>query len=129
MTRVAECPRLTHSSLLRLSCVFTTLGTGSGRPFCRCELQIWDVRGGKLVTDLCAPTRYEITGLEFSPTEYLLATSARDKVVRFWDLETFSNAEQTTPEATPVRNIAFHTDGKYIFSAVQVRIRQTGKRS
>ncbi|GIL43588.1 hypothetical protein Vafri_1283, partial [Volvox africanus] len=82
-------------------------------------VKIWDVRGGRLVTDLCAPTKYEITGLEFSPTEYLLATSARDKVVRFWDLETFTNIEQTTPEATPVRNIAFHSDGRYIFSAVQ----------
>ncbi|EFJ44875.1 microtubule severing protein katanin p80 subunit [Volvox carteri f. nagariensis] len=82
-------------------------------------IKIWDVRGNRLVTDLCAPTKYEITGLEFSPTEYLLATSARDKVVRFWDLETFTNFEQTAPEATPVRNIAFHSDGKYIFSAVQ----------
>ncbi|GLC51494.1 Quinone-dependent D-lactate dehydrogenase [Pleodorina starrii] len=83
------------------------------------SVKIWDVRGGRLVTDLCAPTKYEITGLEFSPTEYLLATSARDKVVRFWDLENFTNIEQTTPEATPVRNIAFHSDGRYIFSAVQ----------
>lgn len=85
-------------------------------------VQIWDVRGGRLVTDLCQPTKYEITGLEFSPTEYLLATSARDKVVRFWDLEKFVNVEQTAPEATPVRNITFHSSGKYIFSAVQVRV-------
>lgn len=83
--------------------------------------QIWDVRAGRLVTDLCPPTKYEITGLEFSPTEYVLATSARDKVVRFWDLENFSCIDQTTPEATPVRNIAFYTDGRYMFSALQVR--------
>ncbi|PNH09085.1 Katanin p80 WD40-containing subunit B1 [Tetrabaena socialis] len=75
-------------------------------------VKIWDVRGGRLVTDLCPPTKYQITGLEFSPTEYLLATSARDKVVRIWDLETFSNIDQTPPEATQVRNIAFYSDGE-----------------
>ncbi|GFR41469.1 hypothetical protein Agub_g2158 [Astrephomene gubernaculifera] len=82
-------------------------------------VKIWDVRAGRLSADLCQPTKYEITGLEFSPTEYVLATSSRDKVVRFWDLEHFTNIGQTAPEATPVRNIAFNTDGKYIFSAIQ----------
>ncbi|KXZ56510.1 PF15 protein [Gonium pectorale] len=83
------------------------------------SIKIWDIRAGKLQADLCPPSKYEITGLEFSPTEYLLATSSRDKVVRLWDVETFQNVHQTTPEATPVRNIAFSNDGKYIFSAVQ----------
>jgi katanin p80 WD40 repeat-containing subunit B1 len=74
----------------------------------------------KPVTDLCAPSKYEVTGLEFSPTEYVLASSARDRVVRLWDLENFSLIGQTTPEATPVRNICFYKDGRFLFSAVQV---------
>nr|AAT01224.1 katanin p80 subunit PF15p [Chlamydomonas reinhardtii] len=82
-------------------------------------VKIWDVRQGRLLQDLCPPTKYEITGVEFSPTEYLMATSSRDKLVRFWDLETFACIDQTTPEATPVRNICFYNDGRTIFSAVQ----------
>lgn len=78
------------------------------------------MRQGRLLQDLCPPTKYEITGVEFSPTEYLMATSSRDKLVRFWDLETFACIDQTTPEATPVRNICFYNDGRTIFSAVQV---------
>ncbi|KAG2497953.1 hypothetical protein HYH03_004215 [Edaphochlamys debaryana] len=82
-------------------------------------VKIWDIKAGKLVTDLCQPTKHEVTGLEFSPTEYVLATSARDKVVRLWDLENFSNYDTTSPEATPVRNICWSKDGRNIFSAVQ----------
>ncbi|KAG2455090.1 hypothetical protein HYH02_000910 [Chlamydomonas schloesseri] len=82
-------------------------------------VKIWDVRQGRLLQDLCPPTKYEITGVEFSPTEYLMATSSRDKLVRFWDLETFACIDQTTPEATPVRNICFYNDGRTLFSAVQ----------
>ena len=53
-----------------------------------------------------------VTGIEFHPHEFILATSSADKTVKLWDLETFAPIESLGPEATGVRGIAFHGEGR-----------------
>ena len=45
-----------------------------------CVAQIWDLTAGKSLVDLCQANKHEVTGLEYHPFEFLLATSSRDKV-------------------------------------------------
>jgi hypothetical protein len=79
-------------------------------------LQLWDIMSGRVVKD---GWRHEgrITGMEFHPAEFLLATSGADKTVRVWDLETWEQVESLGPEATGVQAIAYHRDGRALLSA------------
>jgi katanin p80 WD40 repeat-containing subunit B1 len=56
-----------------------------------------------------------IRSLDFHPLEFLLATGSADRTVKFWDLETFELIGSTRPEATGVRSIKFHPDGRTLF--------------
>lgn len=58
-----------------------------------------------------------VTGIEFHPAEFILATSSTDKTVRIWDLEVFQLLDTLGPEATAVKAIAYHKDGKQLLTA------------
>ena len=79
-------------------------------------VRLWDLTAGRLLSSV--PAAHSggggaagggVSGLEFHPSEYLLATAGGDRCVRFWDLETgaFRPIEAAGPEATGVRAIAF----------------------
>ncbi|TQD88282.1 hypothetical protein C1H46_026163, partial [Malus baccata] len=47
-----------------------------------------------------------------------LVTCSTDRTVKFWDLETFELIGSSRPEPTGVRAIAFHPDGRTLFSGL-----------
>ncbi|KAL6764114.1 WD40-repeat-containing domain protein, partial [Haematococcus lacustris] len=61
---------------------------------------------------------HQITGLDFHPQEYLMATCSADKTVKIWDLDRWQLLESTPPETTAIRATAFHPDGNLLFSAL-----------
>ncbi|CAH2038299.1 unnamed protein product [Thlaspi arvense] len=75
---------------------------------------IWDITAGKLLHEFKFHEG-PIRSLNFHPLEFLLATGSADRTVKFWDLETFELIGSTRPEATGVRSIAFHPDGRTLF--------------
>ena len=59
---------------------------------------MWDLTAGKLLHAF----QHEdaITGLEFHPSEFVLATSSADRTVKWWDLETSELIDTAGPEVT-----------------------------
>ncbi|CAH9112258.1 unnamed protein product [Cuscuta epithymum] len=76
-------------------------------------VKVWDLTAGKLLHDF----KHEghIRSIDFHPLEFLLATGSADQTVKFWDLETFEMIGSVRREATGVRSIAFHPDGRTLF--------------
>jgi katanin p80 WD40 repeat-containing subunit B1 len=70
-------------------------------------LQLWDMQTGRVVKDGWSHDN-SITGIEFHPSEFVLATSGMDRVVRLWDLETWELMDTLGPEATAIRAIAYY---------------------
>ena len=63
---------------------------------------MWDLTAGKLLHDFCHEEA--ITGLEFHPSEFVLATSSADRTVKWWDLETSELIDTAGPETTGQRH-------------------------
>ena len=61
-------------------------------------LQVWDLTAGKLLHSFCHEDA--ITGLEFHPSEFVLATGSADRTVKWWDLETSELIDTAGPETT-----------------------------
>eukprot|EP00878_Enallax_costatus_P023208 GHUV01024675.1.p1 GENE.GHUV01024675.1~~GHUV01024675.1.p1 ORF type:complete len:715 (+),score=247.31 GHUV01024675.1:297-2441(+) len=80
------------------------------------EIKLWDMQSGKVVKDGWSHDN-TITGIEFHPAEFILATSSTDKTVKIWDLEVFQLLDTLGPEATAVKAIAYHKDGKQLLTA------------
>nr|DAD20838.1 TPA_asm: hypothetical protein HUJ06_022301 [Nelumbo nucifera] len=81
-------------------------------------VKVWDLTAGKLLHDF---TFHEgrITCIDFHPLEFLLATGSADRTVKFWDLETFELIGSAGPEATGVRSMIFHPDGRTLFCGLE----------
>ncbi|CAH2047867.1 unnamed protein product [Thlaspi arvense] len=96
-------------------------------------VKVWDLTAGKIIHDFKFHEG-AIRSLDFHPLEFLLATGSADRTVKFWDLETFELIGSTRPEsvlekcqvvvefflkisdeATGVRSIKFHPDGRTLF--------------
>ncbi len=59
---------------------------------------MWDLTAGKLLHEF--QHEDSITGLEFHPSEFVLATSSADRTVKWWDLETSELIDTAGPEVT-----------------------------
>lgn len=57
--------------------------------------------------------------MQFSPTEFIIATTCKDRTVRFWDLEDFGNFDTCNVEATAANCSCFQEDGELLFAAYQ----------
>lgn len=66
-----------------------------------CNLQVWDIRVGKVLTEFSH--HGPVTDVEFHPHEFLLASGSMDRTVKFWELETFSLISSSIPDVPPVR--------------------------
>ena len=73
-------------------------GPASCPKHCSLALQVWDLTAGKLLHDF----RHEdaITGVEYHPSEFILATSSADRTVKWWDLETSEMIDTAGPDMT-----------------------------
>ncbi|XP_020589436.1 katanin p80 WD40 repeat-containing subunit B1 homolog [Phalaenopsis equestris] len=80
-------------------------------------VKLWDLTAGKLLHDFKFH-KGMISCIDFHPHEFLLATGSADRTVKFWDLETFELIGSSGPEATGIRSIIFHPDGKTLFCAL-----------
>ena len=59
---------------------------------------MWDLTAGKLLHEFSHDDA--ITGLEFHPTEFVLATGSADRTAKWWDLETAELIDSASPETT-----------------------------
>jgi hypothetical protein len=62
--------------------------------------------------------------LLFNPCEFVLATTCKDRSVRFWDLETFLVLDTIGPEATAAHSCYFVGDGSTLLAAYQDSLKQ-----
>lgn len=63
---------------------------------CEINFQLWDLRAGRQLKEFSGH-RGSATTVEFHPHEFLLASGSVDRIVHFWDLESFqlvSSSEQ-----------------------------------
>lgn len=74
------------------------------------------MRSQKLLRDLKEHTK-TIRSLSFHSEELLLASSAADRTIRFWDLGTFEQCDMTAPVAKEVCALAFPTGGQALLAA------------
>jgi WD40 repeat protein len=84
------------------------------------DVCLWDTAKATLVRRLAAPG----TAVAFTPDGKKLATAARDRTVRLWDVATGKEVSTLTGHKFPIKALAISPDGKYLASGdVQAVIR------
>jgi len=68
------------------------------------SLQVWDLRAGRLLSELREHTA-SVTEVVFHPHEFLLASGGADRRVLFWDLENFTLVSNSEPETSGIRSV------------------------
>lgn len=87
---------------IRLSFVFFAFLFPGFMFFDDFSLQIWDLRAGRLLSELREHTA-AVNEVVFHPHEFLLASGAADRRVLFWDLENFTLVSNSEPETSGIR--------------------------
>ncbi|GMH10150.1 hypothetical protein Nepgr_011991 [Nepenthes gracilis] len=77
-------------------------------------LKVWDLTVGKLLHDFKFPAGH-IRFITFHLLKFLLATGSADRIVEFWDLETFEMDGSVRAEATGMHATIFHPNGRTLF--------------
>jgi WD40 repeat protein len=80
-------------------------------------VQVWDITAGKEIANFSHT--HPLTAIQFSPTEFILATACKDRTIRFWDLDDFENFDTCGPEATSAHATCFRSDGAAVLAAYQ----------
>ncbi|KAL3998414.1 con80 domain of Katanin family protein [Acanthocheilonema viteae] len=62
------------------------------------------------------PSSSQVLHVCFHPSEYLLATGSKDRLVRFWDIDTEECVSQSDPADGTLREVAFHNDGSALLT-------------
>ncbi|CAB0032846.1 unnamed protein product [Trichogramma brassicae] len=80
---------------------------------------LWDLRAGRQLREFSNHTG-PATCVEFHPHEFLLASGGADRVVHFWDLESFQLVSSTDQaNSAPIRSIFFSHGGECLFAGCQ----------
>lgn len=88
--------------------------------------QLWDLRAGRQLREF-SDHKGPATCVEFHPHEFLLASGSSDRVVHFWDLESFQLVSSTeSSNASPVRSIFFSHGGECLFAGCQDSLKVYG---
>jgi hypothetical protein len=87
-------------------------------------VQLWDLSVGKSLAEM--PHTHPVTSVLFNPVECILATACKDRLVRFWDLDSFDSFDACGPEATAAHSMAFAPDGQSLYVAYQDSLRKYG---
>lgn len=119
-------PTLLHAWQGRV-CAWRSVGLCSPPPHpppprTLCMCQLWDFATGKLLAEFKGHAGHAVSGLQFHPHEFVLASSSADRTVRLWDLETWQPLGAVGPEAQPMRGLAFHPGGGHLLAASQVGV-------
>ncbi len=92
------------------------LATGGGEPSRSGQLKIFQVADGALVRDIADAHSDTIFGLEFSPDDKHLASSAADRFVKVFDVATGSNEKSFEGHTHHVLGVSWKWDGKVLAS-------------
>jgi len=84
------------------------LVSGDSKGICK----LWDLAAGKPIREFHESNQYPITDIAFHPSDMLLATGSKGKIVRFWNLENFEHLSRTERVTTHVKKICFHQEGE-----------------
>ncbi len=84
-----------------------TLITGTAR-----SVKFWDVASGKLKFKIAAGHKPVMNDLAISPDESLLATAAKDKSIKLWDMKTGNLVRTLVKPKETAQEISFSPDGK-----------------
>jgi len=82
------------------------LVSGDAKGICK----LWDLAAGKPIREFHETNQYPITDIAFHPSDMLLASGSKGKIVRFWNLENFEHLSRTERVTTHVKKICFHWD-------------------
>lgn len=80
------------------------------------QVMTWNMKTGRLL-DVLSGHESPISGLAFSPTASILASSGWDKTVRLWDVFSGKGTTEALPHQHDVLAVAFRPDGKQLVSA------------
>ena len=84
-------------------------------------MRLWDLRAGKLLTELGSAGGGPIYDVEFHPHEFLLAGGSQDRTVHFWDLEKFAPIGAAASEDNPAASSSPATGGFHIRAGRSVK--------
>ncbi|KAJ3045421.1 hypothetical protein HDV00_010291 [Rhizophlyctis rosea] len=79
------------------------------------EIFVWSVQTGKLL-DILSGHEAPISGLSFSPSEGMVASSSWDRTVRVWDVFGRDKAPESFEHQSEVLAVAWRPDGKQFAS-------------
>ncbi|CAI5463579.1 unnamed protein product [Closterium sp. Yama58-4] len=108
-----------HAPLLpsaRMSLRAQLFDLAQGRLFAqRHASTLFDLAQGRLIAQLAGHAG-AVPALDFHPQELLLASAARDRTVRWWDLESFDCVDCAPPGAGGTSALAFSPQGDALFA-------------
>lgn len=87
------------------------------------DVVVWDLTAGRPLHRFSQHAGAPVASIDFHPNEFLMATGAEDRVVRFFDLESLEEVSCSAPELTRARCVAFSPDGRFLFAAFQDSLR------
>lgn len=93
------------------------LATGSGEPSRGGEVKIWSVQDGGLIRALNQPHSDCVYGLEFSPDDQRLASSAADRLIKIFNVNDGSLVKTMEGHTHHVLGLAWRMDGRSLASA------------
>lgn len=82
------------------------------------QLLIWDLVAGKLLNTIRLDPAY-VTSFEFNPAEFIIGAVTSNRNVRLWDLESMEPLTNTPSDSSPIRAMAFSSDGNSIYTGTK----------
>ncbi|KAM3141022.1 hypothetical protein pb186bvf_006823 [Paramecium bursaria] len=79
-------------------------------------VKIWDIGTQRIMANLNQHDSF-ISCLQYNPVDRAIASGGGDRCVRYWDLEQYQAICATRTDTTPIQQIQFVNEGKYLFSA------------
>lgn len=92
------------------------LATGSGEPSRLGQLKIWNASNGTLLREIAEPHSDMILALEFSPDGKYLASSAADRFMKTWEVETGKLVRTFEGHTHHVLGVTWSADGRTLAS-------------
>ncbi|MBL9169965.1 MAG: hypothetical protein JNN07_19680 [Verrucomicrobiales bacterium] len=110
-------PMLGRVNALQFSPDGKSLATGSGEPSRSGELLLWEVASGKLLRNFTNAHSDVVLSIDFSEDGKLLASSASDRFVKVWNLESGKMARSFEGHTHHVLGVSWKRDARTLASA------------